>query len=195
MPKLLSKDIENKILNQDRNFLLRLTEYFKYIYEEENKRRDILNNTTKIYLGAFAFVVGIGIAKIETMEKLTSMVKILSDSIPGGHYVSLLGTFLFIFSAILFFVSFVFTMLVVKMWKRERLCDPQEFVFRAMAMSNENRLLSAIIADYVVATNRNHWINEQKAKLLSQALLSLISSIIIFAITLTLFQTLNVFWR
>ncbi|MBI4706566.1 MAG: hypothetical protein HY761_01390 [Candidatus Omnitrophica bacterium] len=30
-------------------------------------------------------------------------------------------------------------------------------------MADENRLLSAIVADYVVASNRNHGINEQKS--------------------------------
>jgi hypothetical protein len=179
----------------DRDLLARLAEYVKYLYEEENERRDVLNNTTKIFLGTFGFVVSIGLAKISAIEKLPLMIAGLSSRAPAGAYIALAGILLLLAATGLFFASFLFTVLVVKMWKRERLCDPQRFVFRAMTMPCEARLLSAMVADYVVAANRNHRINEQKARLLSRGLLSFISGFIVFVVTWILLETLNILWR
>lgn len=190
-----AEDADNGSLAEDKDLLARLAEYVKYLYEEENERRDVLNNTTKIFLGTFAFVVSVGLVKIAAIEKLPSMILGLSNGTLAGKYIALVCTLLLLASVGLFFASFLFTVLVVKMWKRERLCDPQGFVFRAMTMSDEARLLSAIVADYVVAANRNHRINEQKARLLSKALLSFISAFIVFVLTWMLLQTVNIFWR
>ncbi|MEW6444283.1 MAG: hypothetical protein AB1640_25340 [bacterium] len=193
--KASAQDTDIGSLAEDKDLLVRLAEYIKYLYEEENERRDVLNNTTKIFLGTFGFVVSVGVAKIASIEKLPSMIQGLSNRAPAGEYIALTSILLLFAAAGLLFASFLFTVLVVKMWKRERLCDPQRFVFRAMTMSNEARLLSAIVADYVVAANRNHRINEQKARLLSRALLSFISGFIVFVVTWTLLQTVNIFWR
>lgn len=193
--KTSAEDTDNGSLAEDKDLLARLAEYVKYLYEEENERRDVLNNTTKIFLGTFGFVISVGLAKITAIEKLPSMILGISSSAPAGKYIALAGALLLLASVGLFLASFLFTLLVVKIWKRERLCDPQGFVFRAMTMPDEARLLSAIIADYVVAANRNHRINEQKARLLTRALLSFISAFIVFMLTWILLQTVNTLWR
>ncbi|MDJ0763923.1 MAG: hypothetical protein QNJ97_13160 [Myxococcota bacterium] len=179
----------------DRNFLARLAEYVKYLYEEENARRDVLNNTTKLYLGSFAFVVGVGLVKVAAIEKLPPMISVLFSSTAGGKFLAILITVLFVAVAGLFCISFLFTISVLRMWKRERLCDPQKFVFRSTIMPDEARLLSAIVADYVVATNRNFRINEQKARLLAIALRSFIYAFITFIATWMMLHTIEIFGR
>jgi hypothetical protein len=79
------------------------------------------------------------------------------------------------------------------MWQRERLCDPQDFLWIAVGLFDENRLLSAIIADYAVTTCRNHEINQKKAYLLSNALILFIAAIIIFAITFGVVEIVDLF--
>jgi len=184
-----------EFLPNDKDLLSRLLEYVKYLYEEENERRDVLNNTTKIFLGTYAFVVGVGLIKIIAIENLPPILLYISNGPIGGKYIAFVATAMFLLSGGLFCASFLFTVLVVKIWKRERLCDPQQFVFRSMQMSDEPRLLSAIVADFVVATNRNHRINEQKARLLSKALFSFVSAFIVFTVTWVLLQTVNIIWR
>ncbi len=182
-------------LAEDKDLLARLGEYVKYLYEEENERRDVLNSTTKIFLGTLGFVVSVGAAKVASIEQLPPLIGKLSNHAAAGQYVAVISILLLFTAAGLLLASFLFAVLVVKMWKRERLCDPQRFVFRAMTMPNEARLISAMIADYVVAANRNHRINEQKARLLSRALLSFILGFMIFVVTWTLLQAANILWR
>ena len=188
-----AEDTIDESLAEDKDLLARLVEHVKYLYEEENERRDVLNNTTKIYLGAFTFVVGIVLVKIAAVEKLPSMILNLYNNAVGGKYIALAASMFFLAAAGLFCTSFLLTVLVLRMWKRERLSDPERFVFRAMTMSDEARLLSAIVADYVVAGNRNHRINEQKARLLSKALFSFIYAFIVYVLTWVLLQTVYIF--
>lgn len=186
---------EDITLTQDKALLSQLAAYVKYLYEEENNRRDVLNKTTKLFLGGFAVVVSIGFTRLSAIEALPTTVARLTRIVPGGTYLALFAGTLLLAVAALFCASFIFTVLVLKMWKWERLCDPQQFVFRAMTMSSHSRLLSAIVADYVVAGNRNHKINEQKARLLSKALISFISSFVMFVSAWAVLHVVEVAWR
>ncbi len=59
---------EDTALAQDKALLSQLAEYVRYLYEEENKRRDVLNRTTKIFLACFGAVASIGLARPAALE-------------------------------------------------------------------------------------------------------------------------------
>lgn len=161
----------------DKEALKIVYEYVIYIYEEEKTRRDILNDTTRIYLAAFGLVAAVGIIKMETIDMLA---KSLRNLFNVSALLSIVLLILMLGSTVLFVISFFFTISAVKMWKRERLCDPQDFLYRVSKDSSEEVLLSAIIADYAVTTRRNHDVNERKARLLSMGLTLFVLSIGIF---------------
>ncbi len=187
--------LEDTALAQDKALLSQLAEYARYLYEEENKRRDVLNRTTKIFLACFGAVASIGLAKPAALEAAPATLARLAAVPPWGLHVALLGAALLLASAGLLCASFIFTILVLKMWKWERLCDPRQLAIRAMTMPGESHLLSAMVADYVVAANRNHGINEQKARLLSKALFSFIFSFVMFLSTWALLRGVEAAWR
>ena len=55
-------------------------------------------------------------------------------------------------------------------------------------MMSEEEMLSTMIADYTVATNKNHDINEGKARHLSYALLYLLGALLLVVVSLVLFN-------
>lgn len=172
-----------KSYQDDKAILIRLLEYCKYIYEEEHQRTNRLNNAVKIYLTFLTITLGIGILKIVPLAEIKNLLKSVSSLNPIGPYLELIALSLFYLSAILFGFSFIFTILVLKIWRFERLCDPKDTALKSISLGSENQLLSLITADYTVAANRNYLINEKKARLLSRALFCLISALLIFATT------------
>lgn len=46
------------------NILQSLLDYSKYLYEEENERRDRLNNAVKVYIGFLTFILAIGVFRL-----------------------------------------------------------------------------------------------------------------------------------
>lgn len=66
------------------------------------------------------------------------------------------------------------------MWDRERLCDPEYFITKASSMATVKELLSSIISDYTVSANRNHHVNERKARLLYISLIFFLISLLFF---------------
>lgn len=169
-------------INYDR--YTRLLTYCSYLYEEEKDRRDSLNNTSKIYMAAQLFVLTvIGTKFIESKEvyAFTDSLKTITNTTPvigHGLYVILVG------SIVLFLVSFVLAVLVNKMWDRERLNDPEKVLYLIDQYSTENTLIAKIIADYAVASNRNHRINDFKASLLRYSLSAFMISILLLAVGL-----------
>ena len=176
------------IFSTDKEFLEQLLDYCQYLYEEEKERRDILNKTMQIYLGALGFAIGVVILKLTSIDKILALIQ--KASIHGQNIQSIVIT-LFVVSAMLFVFSFISTLLVVKMWKRERPSDPESLVTKSASMESINTLLSTIIADYAVAANRNHNVNEQKALLLCKALYLFLASLLIFSIAYILIISLT----
>ncbi len=184
--------IEFEVVREDPSKLLRLLEHCKYVYEEEKERRDLLNNTTRIYLTAFGFSIGVTVIKIGSIEKIPGLIRSISETSPlVGNVIGDVATVILYGTVFLFFTAFICTILAVRMWKRERLCDPEKLLPFSLSMEKETELLSTIIADYVVATQRNYCINEKKARLLSKALLFFISAITLFWSTVIFLYTIT----
>ncbi len=156
-----------------------LLEYSKYLYEEENERRDRLNNAVKVYIGFLTFVLGIGVFKLISQKELILLLK--NDTYP---ILSIIGAIFFGMSIISFFISFLFTILVLKMWPFERLSDPRINMEKSIFMDHKNDFVSSMISDYVVACNINHAINNEKSQLLARGLVLLIAGLILLAMSL-----------
>ena len=165
--------------SSDKEFLEKLLDYCKFSYNEEKERRETLDKTMRIYLTALGFAIGVVILKLTSIEKISALIQ---ENSGLGQNTQLLFNAFFIVAMILFSMSFIFTLLVVKMWNRERLCDPEYFVTKAASMETINSLLSDIIADYAVAANRNHTVNEKKALFLSRALYLFLASLLVFSL-------------
>lgn len=177
----------NNELNQiDKNIQVRLLEYCKYLYEEEKERKNNLNDSVKTYIVFLTFILGVGVLKILPLEKLILLLK--NKSINQNFII--FSIIVFSLSIFIFFISLIFTILILKTWKFERPSDPKITTLKSVCMENENELLSSIIADYIIACNRNHAINDKKAKLLSYALFSLITGMIFFIVSLLIFNSI-----
>ena len=172
---------EQQLSQTDRVILNQLAEYCKYLYEEEKYRTERLERKVNV------FAVALGGSFVAVFLKLPvgKMPSILDVSQLQGFIV----TILFSISLLLFVLSSVFTFLVYKVREFERLSDPKKMAFKTQSMKDEVEILSAMIADYTVATNKNHKINEVKARHLSFALLSLLGALLLVVITLVLINT------
>lgn len=168
--------------DEDKEFLEKLLDYCKFVYVEEKARADNLNKTMRIYLAALGFAIGVVILNLTSIDKISALIQ---ETSVHGQTIQTTVIALFIVAAILFVISFISTLLVVKMWDRERPCDPELFVTKSTSIDTINTLLSAIIADYAVAANRNHKINGKKALLLSRALYSFFASLAFFSVAYT----------
>ncbi len=149
----------------DKNALVRLLDYSKYLYEEEKQRNEKLSSNTNTYLVVitFAFTFSAGL-----LGWLFPNV----NSLPAGsnskvQLILLLGLGV---SILILLLSLVLTMLVVKVRQFERLCDPKDFAVRASKMRREDELISSMIANYVVATERNFVMDNRKARFLAAGL-------------------------
>lgn len=174
--------VDNEINTVDKGVLEKLVEYCKYLYEEEKARTIGLNNAVKVYIAFLTITLGMGVFGVLPVERISILLN--GTSIDSTYkYVKVSGVVLFYVSVLLFFSSFIFTILVLKVWKFERLCNPKQTALKSVFIETENKMLSVIIADYVIAANRNYEINEKKAKLLSKALFSLVGGLILFSIS------------
>ncbi len=175
-------ETENRVKDspsRDRDFLEKLLDYSKFVYLEEKERREVLNKTMQIYLTALGFAIGLMTLKPTNIDKISTLIQ---GAQRFGQYTQLLFIALFLIAAMLFIISFILMLLVVKMWNRERLCDPEHFIAKSASMDTVNSLLSTIIADYAVSANRNHSVNEKKARLLSRALYTFLASVLSFCL-------------
>jgi len=156
------------------DFMIRLVEYTKYLYEEEKDRTANFHNIMKTYLAIQTFTIGVVIIKIANIKEILELLK-FSPGYPLNF------SFILLFLSLFFiFLSFIFTIFVLKIRKFERLCSPKEFIAETIKFEKEYKLLSAINANYVVATERNYGINQKKAKYLTCALILYISGLIHF---------------
>jgi hypothetical protein len=150
--------------NEDKNALKVLADYSKYLYEEELKRSERYHGAMKTYLVfiSLTFSGTIAIAKWLEIHPAIFFAKvmILPKMLLAG----------FIFLALAFLVaSFIFTILVIKVWRTERLCSPKLFALETSNELKEDKLTERIISNYVIAAERNGQVNEQKGQLLASA--------------------------
>jgi len=149
-------------LNQlNKDMLIRLAEYYKYLYEEDKETNINHNKTMRIYLTILTFTFGFIFIKLTNMEMISKIFTNNSTSIESNIVI-----FLVCLSIFLFVLSFIFTISVLKMRKVEMLCKPRGFLFQSISANDDEDILSDTIVNYLVATERNYEINQKKAKFL-----------------------------
>ena len=160
--QLVSKDEEHFLDNKE--VLQRLIEYARYLYEEEVKRAERFHNATKTYL---VFICATFAGTIGTLKwldiqpsKLLPLKFTIRDWALGG---------IFIFALLIILLSFILTILVVKTWRTERLCDPHEFFAATVNSTNERHVLELILSNFLVAAQKNGKVNDKKGILLAAA--------------------------
>ncbi|RJP46348.1 MAG: hypothetical protein C4583_19045 [Anaerolineaceae bacterium] len=163
--------------------LVRLLDYSKYLYEQENQRNEKLTFATNIYLVVitFAFTFLAGLLSWLFPESGNS-------SLIADHRFQVALWVCFGISIVSILLSLIFTLLVVKVRSFERLCNPKEFVVEADYFETEERLIGSIISHYVVATERNFLVNNKKAKYLAYGLQTYIFGFILLLFALTGFS-------
>ncbi len=124
--------------------------------------------------------MGVGVFKAFPVEKVI----LLASNATANKTLVIVGLFLFLLSISAFFISLIFTVLVLKVWRFERLTDPEQTAIKAIFVESEQELISYIISDYVVACNRNHKVIEKKAKYLSHGLRFLLLGLVLFVTSL-----------
>jgi hypothetical protein len=150
-----------------KDFLKTLADYSKYLYEEEVNRAERYHSAMKTYL------VFIG----STFTATLGLAKWLGIAPANFHQMSsnpigiMLGIFVIV-ALTCFVASFMFTILVIKVWRTERLCYPKIFALEVSTESSETVLMEKIISNYVVAAERNGVVNDKKGKHLAIASVS-----------------------
>lgn len=164
------------LYKEDNLILTRLLDYSRYIYEEERDRTYNLERKARLIA---VFLCGSVLALLAQLpiEKLRELINIQA-------YVGYIVIIVFFISFVLIVISTVFNILVYRIRIYERLCDPEEFAVKSETTNNENEMLARIIADYVIATNRNHKINESKAKTLSNSIFYLLIGLVLYSISI-----------
>jgi hypothetical protein len=71
----------------------------------------------------------------------------------------------------------------------EWLCNPKKRISK-LAENEEHVVLDTIIADFVVTANRNHELNDKKAKWLAKAIFFLLMGLILWAVSIVTFNGL-----
>jgi hypothetical protein len=141
-----------------------LIEFSKYLYQEEIKRSDRFSNAVKTYL-------------IFTMTTFTvnfGAVKLINNSFSGfftgitSFKETLVGAFFFT-SLISNLLAFLFTILVIKTWRTEGICNPMRLYTTLSELQDDRYLLKEILIDFLVAAQLNAEVNDSKAKFLSLA--------------------------
>lgn len=173
-------------LTQNEKYIkVRLYEYCKYLYEEEKERKENLRSSVKIHLTCVFFALGAISFKLFSNNGFFNVILYHSTSL-------LFITFLmFFFSSIIsFIISLLFLITVLKVWRYERLSDPQKISLISSFMLDEYELLIFIISDFIDACNKNYKVNEEKSKLLSYASLFIMSGLLFFMFCLCTFSFL-----
>jgi hypothetical protein len=167
----------------EKDILIRLLEYCRYLYEEEKERTCRLEKKVEIYTA----MLGGGFWVVFTLIPTDRLSALIERHSIENHIGSIILSTL-ILSFTLFLLSSIFTILVYRVRNFEWLCNPEKRALESIDMKNENEFISSMIADYTIAANRNHEINDKKACLLSKAIFTLLTGIIFLAIGLFFFH-------
>ncbi len=160
--------------------LVRQNDYFRYLYEQELQRSERIVNGAKVYIALLVFVIGSITLKVVPYDKIRALAETCSVPALGVA----LGWGLVGASAVVLTASIVLSILVLKVWDYERLCDPSRRLIEMIEMKSEADALSKSISDFVVATGTNFEVNNRRAKCLSLALVCLISGLLLSLLTL-----------
>lgn len=168
-----------------KDLLIRQYAYFQYLFEQEQKRAASIVGGAKVYIAFLVFILGSIFLKVLTPDKIL----IIFANSTVGPTTKTIVIFLVILAAVALTVSVAFTILVMKVWSYDRLCDPIERFQDTLRMKNELEVLSKSISDFAVATSRNNRINNKRAGYLARGLNflligTLLSFIAIFTLTL-----------
>jgi len=96
--------MQQEINKVDKNILIRLAEYCRYMYEEEKERTNRLNDAVKVYIAFLTFTLGIVVFKMGPIKKMTT----LSNSMPL-HTCRILGVVLFYVSLFVFPLFYLYS--------------------------------------------------------------------------------------
>lgn len=163
-----------KDIQDEKELFSRMLEYFQYNFEQEKSKTTHLNNTAKIYLTFQTFSLAAVFLKLNTEEH----VAFFFDNLNTKNIILLLSVFLSILSII---ISFIYTINELKIRRFERLCNPKDYIDKidSRQLKTEHRVLSLMIADFAVATDRNYLTNQEKSKCLLKAFYYYIFGIIL----------------
>lgn len=163
-----------------RDLLVRQHEYFQYLFEQEQNRAASIVGGAKVYIAFLVFILGSIFLKAITPEKILTLFS-NSDIGSGAKFI---GIFLVVLSALALTAAVVFTILVLKVWFYDRLCDPIERFKETLTMSDEVEVLSKSISDFAVAISRNNRINNKRAEYLTRGLNCLLVGTFLSIITI-----------
>ncbi len=163
-----------------RDLLVRQHEYFQYLFEQEQKRAASIVGGAKVYIAFLVFILGSIILKAITPGKIVSLFS-KSDINSGAK---LIGISLVVLSATALTAAVLYTILVLKVWLYERLCDPIERFQETLTMSDEVEVLSKALSDFAIAISRNNHINNKRAEYLTRGLYCLLVGTFLSIITI-----------
>jgi hypothetical protein len=152
------------------------------MYEEEKQRSDHLNSATNTYLVFITFAFTFTAGLINFLHISTGV--IFSKSISLIQSLVLMGISL---ALLLIILSLILTILVVKIRRFERLCNPKDFAVEMANIEDEYEILTSITSHYIVATERNHLVNNDKARLLGYGLQAYIIGFMILIVSVSTF--------
>lgn len=149
-----------------KNVLIRQHDYFQYLFEQEQRRAASIVGGAKVYIAFLVFVLSSVLLKILAADKIALFYE--SDNV--GLATKAFGGIIILAAGAALTTSIVFTILVLKVWSYDRLCDPIERLKSTLSMKNELEVLSKSINDFAVSISRNNRINNKRAEYLTQGL-------------------------
>jgi len=164
--------------------LQQFCEYSKYLYESEIARMQRLNVATKNYLLFILATITISLGAIQWLK----------PNIEKEHFAFDVMTYqvaLVCIALVFFFVALVCSVLVLRVRPYERLCDPEEFARVIVSETHVDGVIEAIAANYVVATNRNYYVNHSKAKWLARSLNIYLCGLMLLLVSGILYSVLH----
>ena len=153
--------------NDLQNSLDMLLSFCKYLYEEERRRSERFHAAIKTYI----VIIGATLGGVTAVLKWAG-INYESLQFENQHVVASLFLVSLSLAFISILLSFVLTVLVIKGWRIERLCDAEDFVLQVSENLSHQDMCEKIISCYAVAASRNAEVNEKKYRIFHGASLS-----------------------
>jgi hypothetical protein len=134
---------------------------FLYLYEEENKRYQRLQDRAKLYLSIASIYLGAIAFKVDDVLKLVTKFRI--------------PVWLWLMTGAILIAAVVLISWAVRIRNYEGICDPDAIIddFGDELPSDED-FLADRLGDLAVSTNRNSAVNDRVARLLEWAAIAII---------------------
>jgi hypothetical protein len=146
------------------SFLLRVKEFAQYLYEEEERRAGKFNEATKTYLLFIGSTLAGTVGALQWAN--IRPVAFLLHRHSAREMVIVLALLI---AVIALGLSFLMTVLVIKVRNNEHLCKPSDFLGQVFSGHSEADTLERTIANFIVAAERNAAVNDKKGSLLASA--------------------------